>query len=101
MSHTPTARPLAANELPPVPWTAAYVDLLFAFGQGISAGVITLIAFVCFGAAYLTLPENTGTVGAALVCNLPGSSGGAVECLEAVLPAVPHALELLAGGRPH
>jgi hypothetical protein len=24
-----------------------------------------------------------------------------VECLEAVLPAVPHALDLLAGGRPH
>ncbi len=42
-----------------------------------------------------------GTVGAALVCNLPGSSGGATECFQAVLPAVPHALELLAGGRPH
>jgi molybdenum cofactor synthesis domain-containing protein len=42
-----------------------------------------------------------GTVGAALVCNLPGSAGGAVECLEAVLGAVPHALDLLAGGRPH
>jgi molybdopterin adenylyltransferase len=42
-----------------------------------------------------------GTMGAALVCNFPGSSGGAIECLEAVLPAVEHALELLAGGRPH
>jgi molybdenum cofactor synthesis domain-containing protein len=42
-----------------------------------------------------------GTVGAALVCNLPGSAKGAVECLEAVLPALPHALDLLAGGRPH
>jgi molybdenum cofactor synthesis domain-containing protein len=42
-----------------------------------------------------------GTLGSALVCNLPGSSSGAVECLEAILPAVPHALELLAGGRPH
>ena len=42
-----------------------------------------------------------GTVGEALVCNLPGSSGGAVECLEAVLDAVPHVLDLLAGGRPH
>ena len=42
-----------------------------------------------------------GCAGAALVCNLPGSSSGAVECLEAILPAVPHALELLAGGRPH
>jgi len=42
-----------------------------------------------------------GTVDAALVCNVPGSSSGAVECLEAVLPVVPHALDLLAGGRPH
>jgi molybdopterin adenylyltransferase len=42
-----------------------------------------------------------GTVGQAMVCNLPGSSSGAVECLEAVLPAMPHALDLLAGGHPH
>jgi len=42
-----------------------------------------------------------GAAGQALVCNLPGSSGGAVECLEAVLPALPHALELLAGEHPH
>ncbi|MBM3672497.1 MAG: MogA/MoaB family molybdenum cofactor biosynthesis protein [Actinobacteria bacterium] len=42
-----------------------------------------------------------GTIGEALVCNLPGSSSGAVECLEAVLPAIPHALELLRGDRPH
>jgi molybdopterin adenylyltransferase len=42
-----------------------------------------------------------GTVGAALICNLPGSSSGAVECLESVLPALPHALELLAGEHPH
>ncbi len=42
-----------------------------------------------------------GAVGEALVCNLPGSSKGAIECLEAVLSAIPHALDLLAGGRPH
>jgi molybdenum cofactor synthesis domain-containing protein len=42
-----------------------------------------------------------GTVGQAMVCNLPGSSSGAVEFLEAVLPALPHALDLLAGGHPH
>jgi molybdenum cofactor synthesis domain-containing protein len=42
-----------------------------------------------------------GTVGTALVCNLPGSSSGAVECLDVVLPAAQHALDLLAGGRPH
>jgi molybdopterin adenylyltransferase len=42
-----------------------------------------------------------GTTGRAMVCNLPGSSSGAVECLEAILPAVPHALDLLAGDQPH
>ena len=38
-----------------------------------------------------------GTVGTALVLNTPGSTGGAIECLEAVLDILPHALELLAG----
>jgi molybdopterin adenylyltransferase len=38
-----------------------------------------------------------GTRGAALVLNTPGSTAGAVECLEAVLDVVPHALRLLAG----
>jgi molybdopterin adenylyltransferase len=42
-----------------------------------------------------------GAAGEALICNLPGSSKGAIECLEAVLPAIPHALDLLSGGRPH
>lgn len=42
-----------------------------------------------------------GTRGRALVCNLPGSASGALEGLEVILPIVPHALELLAGGRPH
>jgi molybdopterin biosynthesis enzyme MoaB len=42
-----------------------------------------------------------GTCGDALVLNLPGSPGGATECLAAVLDVVPHALQLLAGGHPH
>lgn len=44
---------------------------------------------------------TAGTMGRALVLNTPGSSSGAVECLDAVIDVVPHALELLAGGRPH
>jgi molybdenum cofactor synthesis domain-containing protein len=42
-----------------------------------------------------------GTVGSALVLNTPGSPKGSVECVQAVLDVVPHALELLAGERPH
>jgi molybdenum cofactor synthesis domain-containing protein len=42
-----------------------------------------------------------GTRGTALIVNTPGSSNGAVETLGAVLDVVPHALDLLAGGRPH
>jgi molybdenum cofactor synthesis domain-containing protein len=42
-----------------------------------------------------------GTRGQALVCNVPGSSSGAIEALDVILPIVPHALDLLAGGRPH
>ena len=37
-----------------------------------------------------------GTRGTALIVNLPGSPKGSVECLEAVLDVIPHALRLLA-----
>jgi molybdopterin adenylyltransferase len=42
-----------------------------------------------------------GTVGGCLILNVPGSPGGAVESFEAVLDVLEHALELLAGSRPH
>lgn len=45
--------------------------------------------------------QRAGTIGAALVLNLPGSTTGCIECLDAVLDVVPHALELLRGDRPH
>jgi molybdenum cofactor synthesis domain-containing protein len=36
-----------------------------------------------------------GTIGTALVLNTPGSPKGAVECLDAVIDIVPHAVRLL------
>lgn len=42
-----------------------------------------------------------GTCGTSLIVNLPGSPRGALECLEAIVDVVPHALDLLGGKRPH
>ncbi|NLD77722.1 MAG: MogA/MoaB family molybdenum cofactor biosynthesis protein [Acidimicrobiales bacterium] len=42
-----------------------------------------------------------GSVDRALVLNVPGSPKGAVECLDAVLDVVPHALDLLGGDTAH
>ena len=44
---------------------------------------------------------RAGSVGTALVVNLPGSPRGAVESLEAILGVLPHAMDLLARDTEH
>ncbi|MGA1672661.1 MAG: MogA/MoaB family molybdenum cofactor biosynthesis protein, partial [Ilumatobacteraceae bacterium] len=40
---------------------------------------------------------RAGTVGSALVVNLPGSPKGAIEQIDAVIDVLGHAIDLLAG----
>lgn len=40
---------------------------------------------------------RAGTAGRCLIVNCPGSPKGALECLEAILDVLPHAIELLQG----
>ncbi len=44
---------------------------------------------------------RAGSIGDALVINVPGSPKGATESLEAVIDLIPHALQLLAGDNRH
>lgn len=44
---------------------------------------------------------TAGIVGEAVVLNVPGSTAGCLECFGAVADVLPHALDLLAGKRPH
>ena len=45
--------------------------------------------------------EVVGARGSTLIVNLPGSRKGATESLAAILPVLPHALDLLAGDTAH
>ncbi len=42
-----------------------------------------------------------GLRGTTLLVNLPGSQRGATECLQAILPLLPHALEIVRGSANH
>lgn len=44
---------------------------------------------------------RAGSAGETLIINVPGSTKGAVESIEAVLDIIPHALDLLAGDTEH
>jgi molybdenum cofactor synthesis domain-containing protein len=45
--------------------------------------------------------QVAGVIGTCLVLSLPGSPRAVAECLDAVWPALPHALDLLSGATRH
>jgi molybdenum cofactor synthesis domain-containing protein len=71
------------------------------------SGLMELIRLRCYEKtprSFLSRGE-AGTIGRTLVINLPGSQRGAVECLQALLDVLPHAIDTLRGdvqddGRP-
>ena len=43
----------------------------------------------------------SGVRSGCLIINLPGSPKGVSECLEIIIPTLPHALEMIRGWRTH
>lgn len=62
-------------------------------------GLIQLMQMRCYAKTPLTFLSRgvAGTCRNSLVINLPGSRKGAVECLEALLDVLPHAVSTLRG----
>jgi molybdenum cofactor synthesis domain-containing protein len=81
--HTPEAtREVIEREAPGMAWLMMQSGIASTPLAALSRGVV-------------------GTVGSALVVNLPGSPRGALENLTALLPVLGHALELLGGHTEH
>ena len=62
-------------------------------------GLIQLMQLRCYQKTPMTFLSRgvAGTCGKSLIINLPGSRKGAVECLEALLDVLPHAVSTLRG----
>jgi len=86
---------IAARDVTPEAIRAIATKELPGFGE-----VMRAKSFERFPHAILSR-NLTAVVGQSLVIALPGSPKGAVECLEFVAEAIPHAIELLKGQTEH
>jgi molybdopterin adenylyltransferase len=86
---------IAARDVTPEAVRAIAVKELPGFGE-----VMRARSFERFPHAILSR-SLAAVVDRSLVICLPGSPKGAVECLECVAAAIPHAVELLSGATAH
>lgn len=86
---------LAPRDVTPEATRAVCDRLVDGIGEQMRAGGIQKTRFAALSRAVC------GTLGTSLILNLPGSPGGAVESLEAVVDLLPHALDLIAGKTEH
>ena len=64
-------------------------------GEAMRVGCAPGFRFAWLSRAIAGLAKKT------LIVNLPGSERGAVECLTAIMPLLPHALDVVAGSGAH
>ncbi len=82
---------LGPRDVTPEATLSVVARIVPGFGEAMRAKTFSATPFAILSRAV------AGVRGKCLIINLPGSPKGVRECLEAVLPAIPHAVEIITG----